>query len=396
VSGGLGAAAACWARSLASGGPRYLLLHVNSVCNAKCRMCFTWQRMMDRWDPKGLPLEAHVKIAASLRELPQLTVSGGEPLLRDDLPDILRAYYERARTRFFTVPTNALSPSRAVRLVERFLDRSPGAYLNFCLPFHGSDGAFDDVLGVTGARQRFLRTYALIQELRASRPNLSSLLNFVISRFNFERWREIVDLAREQFPESPLGISLCRGRTHEENAGEVPIEAYEAAQRYLASRPRNGVERNPYALVFDAIPERIGTVVAEVARGERTDLACGAGRHFLVIYDDGTVHPCEMLEVVGVPCERRGEEPRPSSPVLGNLHDYDFDVRRLLESARARATVGWVRDHACACTWESAIYAKIVHSPAELVRLGGRVARRLSARAQRASGMPPEPQEAAP
>jgi MoaA/NifB/PqqE/SkfB family radical SAM enzyme len=374
-------AAACWVRSLARGGPRYLLLHVNSVCNARCRMCFTWDRMMARWDARGLPLESLSKLAASLDPLPQLTVSGGEPLLRDDLADILAAFYERAGTRYFTVPTNALSPQRVARLADSFVERCPDGFLNFCLPFHGDEAASESILGVKGFAKKFDATYACIEERRARHPQLSCILNFVMSRYNCDSWREIVDRARDRYPETPLGIALCRGETHEAGAGEVPIELYEAAQRYLESRARGWSGFNPYTLMFDSICERIGTIVAEVARGERRDLACGAGRQLLVVYDDGSVYPCEMIDVVGLPRAEPGEAGAPAATALGNLHDFDFDARRLLASARSRELVDWIARHACACTWESAIYGKIVHSPGELVRLGGRVAGKLAAAA---------------
>lgn len=374
-----GSASMCWVRSLAHKGPRYLLLHVNTVCNARCRMCFTWDRMMDRWDAHGLPLDDLKKLATSFGILPQLTVSGGEPLLRKDLPDILAAFYERAHTRFFTVPTNALRPDRVARLVDDFVERCPDAYLNFCLPFHGDEATSEMILDVPGAAEKFRATYEVLRERRERHPKVSVLLNFVMSRFNWQTWPAAIERARREYPETPLGIALCRGKTHWEDAGDVPIEAYEEAQRVLAgtSRPWSGF--NPYTLMWDTITERIGTIVSEVARGERRDLGCGAGRQLLVIYDDGSVYPCEMLEVVGVPQSREGEAPAPSEPALGKLQDFDFDVGRLLASARARTTVDWIADHDCACTWESAIYGKIVHSPAELIRLGGRAVSRLAA-----------------
>lgn len=370
-------AAMCWIRSLAHKGPRYLLLHVNTVCNAKCRMCFTWDRMMDRWDAHGIALEDLKKVARSLGDLPQLTVSGGEPLLRKDLPDVLAAFYELANTRFFTVPTNALRPDRVARLIDDFTVRCPDAYLNFCLPFHGDEATSEMILDVPGAAEKFRQTYDVLRERRANHPNISVLLNFVMSRFNWQTWPLAIERARRDYPETPLGIALCRGKTHWEDAGDVPIEAYEEAQRTLAGAARPWSGFNPYTMMWDTITDRIGTIVSEVVRGERRDLACGAGRQLLVIYDDGSVYPCEMLEVVGMPSAREGEGAAPAETALGRLQDYDFDVRRLLESAGARATVGWIRDHECACTWESAIYGKIVHSPSELLQLGSRAVRRL-------------------
>ena len=79
----------------------YLILHVTSACNARCRMCFNWEGMHERHQPRGISLEDLERLAASMNPLPQLTCSGGEPMLREDLPQILEAFYHKARTRFF-------------------------------------------------------------------------------------------------------------------------------------------------------------------------------------------------------------------------------------------------------------------------------------------------------
>jgi len=362
-------------RAILAGRAQYMILYVNSVCNARCRMCFNWDEMASRRNPKGLSVEQLAKLAKSVKPLPQLTLSGGEPLLRNDLDEIIADFYDKASTRFFTVPTNALLPENVGALAESFIHRSPHAFLNFCLPFHGVDDRFDDILGVPGAFEKFKQTVEVIRAKRKKASNISCTLNFVMSKFNFSHWRSIIDAAQAQYPDAALGIAYARGRTHEPDAVEVPVAQYQAAQDYLASFTKKK-GRNPYVLVHTAIGRQICAVVAGVAGGQIKNLGCGAGRRILVVYDDGSVYPCEMLELMFK--THKPEDQRLLDTVrLGTLADHDFDINRLLATDHARNVVQWIRSHDCACTWECAIYNKIVNSPKEIARLGIRVANRI-------------------
>ena len=356
-------------RAALLGSIKYMILHVNSVCTAKCRMCFTWDGMMERWDAKGHSLEQLEKLAKSMNPLPQLTLSGGEPLLRKDTPQILEIFYKHAGTRFFTIPTNSLKPERVDRCIAYFLEHCPKAFLNFCLPFHGVEEHFDDIMGVKGNYEKFKETFAVIDGYKKNNPNISCILNFVMSKFNYTEYKNIIDLYEREYCDAPIGIAYCRGLTHERDATDVPVDIYLDAQRYLAERRRNHTRYNPYTIMFDTIGEQVSVIVSDVVEGRCKDLGCGAGKNFLVVYDNGVVFPCELLDVVGVPEAKEGET-KPQHAMLGDLNEFDYDMNALLHSEHASALTKWIRTHDCACTWECAVYSKIVHSPKDLAKLG--------------------------
>ncbi len=62
--------------------PQYLIFFVTDVCNAKCAMCFNPPADSIAKE-KELSLEEIEKVAKSMKHLIQLTISGGEPFLRD-------------------------------------------------------------------------------------------------------------------------------------------------------------------------------------------------------------------------------------------------------------------------------------------------------------------------
>jgi len=371
---------------------RYLILHVNSVCNAKCRMCFNWDGMMARRNEKAHTVEELTKLARSLEVLPQLTLSGGEPFLRKDIALILQTFCENAATRFFTIPTNSLLPDRVEETIRAFVKNCPDAFLNFCLPFHGTEEHFDDIMGVPGNYQKFLKTYEVIRKARESSPNVSCVLNFVMSKFNYQHYRSIIDKAAREFPEVPIGIAYARGITHERDAVDVPVQIYREANVYLLKQKRPKATFNPYSLIFDAIAEQICVTVSRVAEGTLQDLDCRAGRNFIVVYDNGAVYPCELLDVVGIP---KGEG-APTNPCLGNLHDFDYDLSALLKTPEARRLIEWLDTHDCACTWECAAYSRTVNRPGEAARLLGRIGKNVLGANKGRNGAVPEENKHSP
>lgn len=81
-------------------------------CNARCNMCHTWR----------YPSKSQKEIDAGLiKKLPRLffaNVTGGEPFVREDLPDIVAEL--RKRSRRIVISTNGFFTDRIVELCKRY------------------------------------------------------------------------------------------------------------------------------------------------------------------------------------------------------------------------------------------------------------------------------------
>ena len=360
-------AAAHWAASLAQGSPQYLVLYVTSRCNARCRMCFNWDGMAARRAVPTQSLEELTRLAQTAGRVPHLTLSGGEPLMRDDVAEILHAFHRHAGTPFFTVPTNSLRPDRVGALIHRFADLCPGAFLNFCLPFHGPEAVHDDIMGIPGAFAKRDETLRVVEAARAAHPNISCTLNCVLSQFNHQHWRETLDLALGPYAGIPFGVAYARGVTHERDAVNFPLESYLKMYGELLARRRVGRSLNPYPVLQAAMAREYRDTVAGVVAGRIRNLPCRAGSGMLVVFDDGKVYPCETL--VNPECCTAAAPP--ADACMGDLHDTGHDLAALLRGGKARNILRWRRQNLCACTWECAVTNSALHSPRTLLRLGG-------------------------
>ena len=190
-----------------------------------------------------------------------------------------------------------------------------------------------------------------------------------MSKFNAANYKKIIDIAFDQYPEAPMGIAYARGLPKEREAVEVPLDIFQEAHTYLNDRRKNRNRFNPYSVMFSAIGKRMADNVVAVVQGEKKNLNCRAGRRFLVIYEDSNVFPCELLDVVGVP--NHDDKNAPEKSMLGNLQDFNYDLSALLNSEQAQMIMKWIDSHGCVCTWECAIYSRLMHSPVEILNVGG-------------------------
>ncbi|MBI4698269.1 MAG: radical SAM protein, partial [Nitrospirae bacterium] len=94
----------------------YLIFFVTNRCNAKCRHCFYWKNLNKK---EELSLDEIENISKKLGTVQVLLLSGGEPVLRDDLPEIISMFIKNNGSKVVSIPTNALLPEEVERVVER-------------------------------------------------------------------------------------------------------------------------------------------------------------------------------------------------------------------------------------------------------------------------------------
>ncbi len=172
-------------------GPRLqsIIFEVTERCNHLCRHCY------NVWDDPAYPHgelptdETLALIGKALDETvcSHVTLTGGEPLLRPDLPAILD--YLAARRVQVTIISNGrlLDEARVVDLLDRGVSLFELPLLSYRREVHdylsGAPGAFDAVLAAM-ARIRYHRGQ-VVTAFVATRPNLPDLYDTIKLAFAF-------------------------------------------------------------------------------------------------------------------------------------------------------------------------------------------------------------------
>ncbi len=349
----MGSVVSPFLRALASPLPSYLIFFVTARCNSRCRTCFYWQNLENPCDGE-LTLAEIEKISRRCGFIAYLTISGGEPTLRDDLPGIVRAFHDNAGLQVVSVPTNGSRPETTAAMAREILRDCPRSGVRFALSMDGIEGDHDALRGVPDSFSKVLESYRLLAPLRNEHPRFSLDIATVISTFNQEKVESVFDWVADNLEVDNHVLVLARGNPREKGADQVPVERYEQAARHAeekarARRPSGGDLRRTG---LRAIKLAMREIIAETVREDRMVVPCVAGRRMVVLSEVGDVYPCEILD------ER-----------MGNVRDVDYDLGRIARSPKAKQITSAIKRDRCHCTFECAIQNSMVYSPLAYPRI---------------------------
>src|SRR4026208_454409 len=92
-----------------------VILFVTSRCNAFCQTCFYHEELNQPGDLTFAQLE---KISQTMPPITDLWLSGGEPTLRKDVPQVIDLFVKNNGVQRIIIPTNGLVKSRVLEIVD--------------------------------------------------------------------------------------------------------------------------------------------------------------------------------------------------------------------------------------------------------------------------------------
>ncbi|MFH1791324.1 MAG: radical SAM protein, partial [Candidatus Omnitrophota bacterium] len=185
-------------------GPVYAHYGITHRCNLYCRMC----GVRESGDPlKELSLVEIRALARILRSSGVIYVSigGGEPLLRDDLPEAIRAFSDNGITVRLLTNGTIVTGDRAKKLVSAGL-RNVSVSLDTLDPEEQ-----DSICGVKGAWDRIMDAIFIFSGLIPRRAGIL-LINTVVSPVNIAKLPGLVKFAEKKgWFVSFVPIEACKG-----------------------------------------------------------------------------------------------------------------------------------------------------------------------------------------
>ncbi|MGH9824594.1 MAG: radical SAM protein, partial [Blastocatellia bacterium] len=161
-----------------------VIFFVTSRCNAFCRTCFYWEELNR---PGDLTFEQIQKISKTMPPITDLWLSGGEPSLRKDVPEIIDTFVANNGVTRIIIPTNGLVKSRIFQIVDRALGSNSGLdlYLNVALDGYGE--THDRIRGVPGNWEKTLDCIESLYPLKATYGDRLKLnVNTVVCAENYQ------------------------------------------------------------------------------------------------------------------------------------------------------------------------------------------------------------------
>ena len=120
-------------------------------CNARCNMCDVWHY------PTKPSEEIGLDVIKKLPEMFFVNVTGGEPFVRQDLPQIISGLRKKAKR--IVISTNGYFTDRIIELCKKFPD------LGIRISIEGSPESNDKIRGIPDGYRRTQETLRKLQEI---------------------------------------------------------------------------------------------------------------------------------------------------------------------------------------------------------------------------------------
>ncbi|MBK7440519.1 MAG: radical SAM protein [Bacteroidetes bacterium] len=310
--------------------PVYLLQFVTNRCNAACDHCFYWRELNEKVKDE-LSLAEYEKIATSLGPMLQVTLTGGSPELRADLPEIAEIYSRICRPANITFCMLGFSTSRIVDQMEKILTRMPHQRFTVAISLDGIGEEHDKLRRLDGCFNRVVETFKQLGEMKKKYKNLRLAVGTVVQGLNFETVANTALWARQNLPIDLLKPILVRGNPlNSESKKDICVETYldviDRDKQWMNGTNGGMTTAMDYVIATKENIQR--DLIAQIAMTKLARHKCSGGRETAVIYPDGNVAGCELRD-----------------DILGNVREvnYDFNKIWLGEKGDAfRATTGKV------------------------------------------------------
>ncbi len=348
---------------LRSAHPVTLTFSVTARCQSRCLTCHIGECYQQelRYSRKDLTLDEIRKIFRSLGTVYFFNISGGEPFLRADLPQIVDLAVEYLEPAIIHIPTNALAPQRientCLQILENNRRRRYPVPLTVKPSIDGIGKLHDTIRGVPGNFQKLEETIIRLKIVEEDYPEFHLELGTVISKYNIDHLKEIEDYVHS------LGVQSYRNEIAEERAeffnkgdGITPsAEMYSRVlKRFSEQIKRHLKEKRAITKRMEALRLVYYELAVEILRRKTQVIPCYGGISNLHLNFDGELWPCCVLAY---------DKP------LGSLRESGYDVQKVIRSEQAREVLRFIKQRGCYCPLANQWYSNILLSPKMLLRV---------------------------
>ena len=332
-----------------------VILFVTSRCNAFCKTCFYHEELNQPGDLTFAQLE---KISLTMPPITDLWLSGGEPTLRRDVPEVIDTFVKNNGVHRVIIPTNGLIKTRVFEIVDRALETHPklDLYLNIALDGYGK--THDEIRGVPGNWEKALECIRFLYPLKSKyRDRFRLNVNTVVCADNYDQIEKLGDFMWANFELDGQYFNIIRGETLVgDSIKQVPASVLPEMYEYISILTKRYGDRMfaedeaskrfvKNVAYVGAISTHYRTQFSNFEQSTAWPFPCTAGETTAVIDYNGDVRACELREK------------------FATLADYNYDFGALWGAhERAEELSAIDGGKACWCTHVCFIHDSMRHS----------------------------------
>ena len=322
--------------------PLSLVHFITNRCNARCSFCF-----IDFDNPKTFNGELNLEeIEILTKKLPKslinINFTGGEPFAHKDFIKIAEIYFKNTNINSIFITSNGSLPDRMIKFCEYFTKNFPEKKIFFSLSIDSFEEEHNKIRKVDKIFQSCINIF---HELRKISKLIQTNIAITVSHENFSVVEPLYDHLKKAHGVDSFSAILAR----DEGVYKIPdksrkeiIEAYNLLtsliKKDISQNKKNfGYKNSLQSKVMNQKNKIVYDQIYKTSIENKFISNCYAGSLFGVIYPNGDVAPCEILDTK-----------------FGNLRDYNFDFLKLWEDEKRKSFPKKIKDNKCFCTYECA------------------------------------------
>lgn len=322
------------------GTPPFLIFFVTSKCNLKCKHCFNWQKI-DGQDP-DLNLATIRRLTQELGPVHNLLLSGGEPYLRQDLPQIVELFCNNNHTRKISLPTNGYYPELIGKKTREILLRINNALLEIQLSLDGLENTHNEIRGKEDSFKNLTDSYTVLKALKKEFTNLRLNIAVTVTDRNIKELSKIKDfIQRDMKSIDNVFWGFWRGTARNK---DVFLPDRRALENLFELN--NSVQSG---FVPSLLNDLLLRIKLKTLRDKKQVVDCVAGQLIGVIGNNGDIRLCELLESIG------------------NITKNSF--REIWHGEKADVLRKKIKDGKCYCSHECFIAPSVLYNPSNYFKI---------------------------
>ena len=336
--------------------PSYFIFYPTSRCNLKCSHCFYHDSLNKKFNE--LSVDEIDKITKTMDPILSLILTGGEPYLRHDLDKIVKIFYENTKVPIITIPSNGWYLSKMDKQITNMMEWCPYLTLNQQISIDGIGADHDlirmdkQVVGSDNSFERAIKTIHHLKKLQETynRINIGIIITFTSQ--NQKKFKEIIKEIHSLVKPDNISINLVRGDPKQKVNLNLDLELYRDAVKYRDNlyyeKKMSGHARFKGNKLATAGRIMLNELTNKTFEENKYSTPCYAGNLSGVMYPEGDVYPCEILD---------------DSHKIGNIRDFDLNFKKLWFSKKAKEEVKFISKTKCFCTHECFNAVNILFNP---------------------------------